>query len=248
MELKEYLHVLRKRWWLALSVIVIITVLAGVKGYLFTTPVYVANAKVIVNQTSVANGSATVNYSDVQTNIMLINSYKEIIRSSAILNKVAEQYKDIHDSPAAMAGKIAVSAANQSQVMNISYTDTSYANAAKVVNAITVVFKQQIPSIMKVDNITVLNEANPNATGTAVNTNPVLTVLIGFVVSILVALGLVFLLDYFDHTYKTGDELERELNLPVLASIAEIRKSDRKRQKLTKKHKVGEGSYATPVN
>lgn len=248
MELKEYLQVIRKRWWLVLSVIVVITVLAGIKGYMFTTSVYVANAKVIVNQTSQTNGTATVNYSDVQTNIMLINSYKEIIRSSAILNKVAEQYPDIHASPAEMASKISVTAANQSQVMNISYTDTSYKNAAKAVNAITTAFKQQIPTIMKVDNITVLNEANVNASGSPINTNPMLTVLIGFVVSVLLALGIVFLLDYFDHTFKTGEELERELHLPVLASVAEIKKSDRKRQKISKKQKVGEGTYATPVN
>ncbi|MEK0315266.1 YveK family protein [Cohnella sp. 56] len=248
MGLKEYLQVIRKRWWLVALVIVVITVLAGIKGYLLTTSLYEANAKVIVNQTSQANGAATVNYSDVQTNIMLINSYKEIIRSSAILNKVAEQYPDFNVTPAEMAGKISVTAANQSQVMNISYVDTSYKNAAKIVNAITNVFKQQIPSIMKVDNITVLNEANSEAAGSPINTNPVFTIIIGFVLSILLSLGLVFLLDYFDHTFKSGEELESELALPILASIAEIRKSDRKRQKLSKKQKVGEGTYATPVN
>nr|WP_255654818.1 Wzz/FepE/Etk N-terminal domain-containing protein [Cohnella sp. REN36] len=247
-ELKQYLKIIRKKLWLIALIVVVVCVLVGVKSYVFTTPLYQANAKIIVNQVSKSGGSATVNYSDVQTNIMLINSYKEIIRSAAILNKVVETYPDLKASPREMASNISVSSANNSQVMNLTYVDTSYREAAKKVNAIASVFKDQIPSIMKVDNITILNQAEENASGSPINTNPIVTLLIGFVVSIMLALGLVFLLDYLDQTYKTEAELEEDLGLPVLASVTRIKKSDSKRSRTTKNEKVGEGAYVTSVN
>ncbi|WP_027093838.1 YveK family protein [Cohnella thermotolerans] len=248
MELKQYLMVIRKRFWFIAAIVIVVCALAGVKSYLFTTPIYEANAKIIVNQTSESNGAATVNYSDVQTNIMLINSYKEIIKSSAIMNKVKEEYPDIKESPASMAYSISVSASNQSQVMNLTYRDASYKEAAKIVNAIATVFKLQIPSIMKVDNITILNQANENDRPAPVNTNPVVTILIAFVLSLLLSLGIVFLMDYLDHSYKTALEVEADLGLPVLASVVQMKKSDRKRLTPSQKQKVGDGAYATSAN
>lgn len=248
MELKQYLMVIRKKFWLIAAIVIVICGLAGVKSILYTTPIYEANAKIIVNQTSQSNGTTTMNYTDVQTNIMLINSYKEIIKSAAIMNKVKEEYPDIKESPAVMAYSISVSAANQSQVMNLTYRDTSYKEAAKIVNAIATVFKHQIPSIMKVDNITILNEANENDNPGPVNTNPVMTILIAFLLSVLLSLGIVFLLDYLDNSYKTAREVEADLGLPVLASVFRIKRSDRKHQISSHQQKVGDGAYAASIN
>lgn len=247
MELKQYLQIIRKRIWLILAVVIVVCGLAAVKSFLFTTVEYRADAKIIVNKTTQANGTETVNYSDVQTNLMLMNSYKEIIKSSAILDKVAQQYPELKNSPAAMSHKIYVSAADQSQVMNLTYIDTSYKEAAKTVNAIAVVFKQQIPSIMKVDNITILNQADEQANAYPLSTNPLLTVMIAFLVALLISLGIVFIMEYLDQTYKTAEELEEELGLPVLANVITIKKSDRRQPKQSNR-KVGEGAYATPIN
>ncbi|WP_145040287.1 YveK family protein [Paenibacillus sp. Y412MC10] len=247
MELKQYFRVIQKKWWLIAIIVIIAMAAAGVKSFYFTTPIYAANAKLIVNQSS-GDGAATLNASTIQTSIFLINSYKEIIKSSAVMNKVVEKYPELGESPAQLAAKISVTSANNSQVMNLLYQDTSYEKAVKVVNGVSTVFKEQIPNIMNVDNITILSEADSTITPAPINLNPLMNILISFVVSLILAIGFVFLLDYLDDTLEAEAEIIEIMNAPVLAVVGKISKSDLRkstRAKAIEKQKVGENQYAT---
>lgn len=247
MELKQYFRVLQKKWWLIVAIVIIAITASGIKSYLFTTPIYAANAKLIVNQSS-DEGGATLNASTIQTSIVLINTYKEIIKSSAIMNKVVEEYPNLGESAWELSAKISVTSANNSQVMNLFYEDTSYAKAAEIVNVVSAVFKEQIPRIMNVDNITILSVADATASPTPINFNPVMNILISFVVSLMLAIGFVFLLDYLDDTLKTEADITEILEVPILAVVGKLSKTDMKkssRMKAKKKSKVGESQYAT---
>ncbi|WFB58910.1 Wzz/FepE/Etk N-terminal domain-containing protein [Paenibacillus sp. BR1-192] len=247
MELKQIFRIVQKKWWLIATIVIISIVATGVKSFYFTTPIYAANAKLIVNQSS-GDGGASLNASTIQTSIFLINSYKEIIKSSAIMNKVVEDYPDLGLNAWQLSAKISVTSANNSQVMNLIYEDTSYARAAEIVNAVSTVFKEQIPHIMNVDNITILSEADMTASPVPINVNPIMNLLISFVVSLMLATGLVFILDYLDDTLKTEVQVSETLDVPVLAVVGTISKSDLKksaRMKSKVKTKVGESPYAT---
>ena len=247
MELKQYFRVLQKKWWLIATIVIIAITAAGVKSYFFTTPIYAANAKLIVNQAS-GNGDSSLNASTIQTSIYLINSYKEIIQSSAIMNKVVEQYPNLGETAWQLSANISVTSANNSQVMNLIYQDTSYVKAAEIVNAISEVFKEQIPHIMNVDNITILSEADMAAKPAPINFNPIMNLLISFVVSLMLAIGLVFLLDYLDDTMKSEADITEILEVPVLAVVGKMSKGDlnnSERMKASQKSKVGESQYAT---
>lgn len=95
MELKGYFRLLQKKLWLIVAIALIAGVGAGVKSIFFTQPIYEASSKLIVNQTSNVQGQAMMDFSMIQTNIKLINSYREIIKSSAIMDKVATTYPDL---------------------------------------------------------------------------------------------------------------------------------------------------------
>jgi capsular polysaccharide biosynthesis protein len=186
-----------------------------------------------------------MDWSSIQSNIMLINSYKEIIYSTAILGRVASENPDLRESANSIANKIIVSAANDSQVMNIAVNDSSYKHAVEVVNAVATVFKSEIPKIMKVDNVTILSEADMNAASVPINSRPLLTVLLSFIVSLMLAIGLVFLLDYLDDTIKSEEDIANTLDVPMLAYISRIGRSELKvRRTRGIQQKVGEGSYA----
>ncbi|WP_342575650.1 Wzz/FepE/Etk N-terminal domain-containing protein [Paenibacillus sp. FSL M8-0142] len=247
MELKQYFRIMKKKWWLIAVIVCVAMVATAVKTFYFTTPIYAANAKLIVNQSS-GDGSATLNASTIQTSIFLINSYKEIIKSSAVMNKVVEQYPELGHSASQIAARISVTSANNSQVMNLVYEDTSYAKAANVVNAVSTVFKEQIPNIMNVDNITILSEADVSASPAPINFNPVMNMIISFVISALLAVGFVFLLDYLDDTLKTEVEITEIMDVPVLAVVGKISRRELKessRSRMFKKPKAGESQYAT---
>lgn len=246
MELKELLKMVRKRLFLIAAVVIVACGLTGVKSFLYTTPVYKASAKLIVSQSVEVNGTQTMNWDAIQSNIKLINSYKEIINSSAIMDKVTSQYPDLKATPGELSSMLQVSSASDSQVMNIQATDISYKRAANIVNAVATVFKREIPSIMHVDNVTILTEANVDAAATPVNKSPLFYIVLSFIVSLMLAVGFVFLLDYFDDTLKSEEDVLQSLELPVLSQITRISKSDMNfRRSRTSEKKVGEGTYVT---
>jgi capsular polysaccharide biosynthesis protein len=245
-ELKQYLKIIRKRFLLIAAIVIIACVLTGIKSFMFTSPVYSASAKLIVNKSIQVDGQKQMDLGSVETNIMLINSYIEIINSSAILDKVAEKYPDIKASPDHIGSMLSVSSAKGSQVMDLTATDTSYEEAAKVVNAVATVFKNEIPSIMNVNNVTILSEAKLDAQPGPINGNPIINILLSFIVSLMLAIGLVFLLDYLDDSTKTEQDVEQMLDLPVLAQIAKLNKTELQpgRSRVSDKQ-VGEGTYVS---
>ncbi|MBM6382801.1 MULTISPECIES: YveK family protein [Paenibacillus] len=246
MELKEYMQILRKRIWIIVAFVAVACIGAGVKNYFFTVPIYEANAKLIVNQAYNAEGVPSLDIGSIQTNIKVINSYMEIIKSSAILDKVAATYPDLGMNGNQLAQNISVTTANESQVMSLTATGLSSEKAAKTVNAVAKVFESQIPVIMKVDNVTILSEAKPTESSRPINVNPTVNILISFLVGLLLAVGFVFLLEYLDDTLKTEDELEKELGIPALAVISKIKKEEvRSSKQTTSQKQVGDGQYAT---
>lgn len=247
MELKEFFGVILKKWWLIAIIVIAAMIGSFIKSYYFTTPIYAANAKLLVNQFS-GDGSTTVNAGTIQASINLINTYKEIIRSSAVMNKVVEQYPELGKTAAQLSSQLVVTSANNSQVMNLIFQDISYAQASTTVNAVAAVFKEQIPKIMNVENITILSEADTTISPSPINLNTVMNLLISFMVSLLLALGLVFLLDYLDNTLKTEVEITEIMDVPVLAVVGKISKGDLKqsaRARALQNQKGGEGQYAT---
>lgn len=244
MELKQYMRILRKKAWLISAIVVIVCVLTGIKSFMFTESVYRASAKLIVNQSYSVDGTQIVDYSSVQTNIMLISSYTEIIKSAAILDKVVSQYPDLDITPNQLSGMISVSSASDSQVMNLDVVDTSYKRAVSIANAVATVFKDQIPSIMKVDNVTILSKANEKDDAYPINSSPIVMVILSFIVSFMLAVGLVFLMDYFDDTIKTEEDIASSLELPMLAYITKINKSDlAPRRSRSNSKQAGENAY-----
>lgn len=69
----------------------------------------------------------------------------------------------------------------------------------------------------KLANIEVIDRAK--VPRSPVSPNIILNTLIGAIIGLLLGLGLAFVLDYFDHTLKSVEEVEKYLNMSVLGSI-----------------------------
>ncbi|NIK66655.1 Wzz/FepE/Etk N-terminal domain-containing protein [Paenibacillus sp. BK033] len=251
MEIKQYMRIVLKKWWLILILVLLASVISGVKSSFYTTPIYEATAKLIVNQSS---GTYQQGYPDVgllQSNLMLMDSYKEIISSAAILDKVVEKNPNLTDSSYEMSKILQVYSYENSQVLNLTYQATSYESAAETVNAISLVFKEEIPKIMNVDNITILNEAKVNdiRPHNPVNINLVTSILVAFVLSLLASVALVLILHFLDDTLKNEEELKEVLGIPLLAAMGKMKKEDmrgrRGEQVLIRKEAGGDNVYAS---
>lgn len=69
----------------------------------------------------------------------------------------------------------------------------------------------------KLANIEIIDKAR--VPKNSVSPNIILNTLMGMLIGALLGLGLAFVFDYFDHTLKSVEDVERYLNLSVLGSV-----------------------------
>lgn len=220
--LQELLQTLRKRLRLILSIAFIAVLISGVVSYFFLTPIYQASTQLLVNQSK--NKENLYNYNEVQTNLQLINTYNVIIKSPAILDLVIKDL-DLKMTVNELTQKITVQNETNSQVVNLSVQDTNPAMAVKIANKTAATFQKEIVKIMSVDNVSILAKASIGENPSPIKPRPLLNIAIALVVGLMVGVGLAFLLEYFDNTVKTEQDIEKLIGLPVLGVIATMDES-----------------------
>ncbi|MFS0725632.1 YveK family protein [Paenibacillus sp. 1P07SE] len=226
MELKQYGNIVKKRLWLIILFMVLGGAGAGFYSYMLQDPVYEASTKLIVNQSSEANLMARLDLGTINSNIQLVKTYKEIIQTPRIMSMVAERHPELGLSAEQLVQKISVSSVNETQVMSVSARDISYEKAAMIVNSVSEVFQEEIPSLMQVDNVSILNTADPGRTPAPVSPSPKLNIAAALLLAGMLGLGVAFLLEYLDDTIKTEDDVMTVLGMPTLSAIPRMKERD----------------------
>ncbi|WP_216830632.1 YveK family protein [Alkalihalobacterium elongatum] len=228
--LKELFTTMKKRIKLLIILPMIAVVVSGLVSYLVLTPIYQSSTQILVNQSKTDMQNLT--QADLRTNIELINTYNVIMKSPAILDKVIAEL-DLNRSYGALNSSVTVGSAQNSQVVAITVQDEDPVMAAQIANTIASVFQREIVNIMNVDNVSILSEAQPSSG--PVKPNPTLNMAIAFVVGLMTAAGLAFLLEYLDTTIKTEQDIESVLGLPVIGAVSQMEEVTLKQPKKNRK-------------
>jgi len=219
LELKEYLKLLLKWMWLIIAVPLLASILSAYISIFILEPVYEANTTLYVIHKS--NGSEfSIAYNDLLIGQQLVKDYKEIVKSRRITTKVIEELELGYLSPSQLANKISVDSKNETRLIEIRVQDKDPRTAANIANKVAEVFKEEVVEIMKVENINIVDTAQ-------VPVNPIkprllMNVAVAFVLGLLVAVGLAFVIEYFDDTIKSTEDVEQYLELTVLGTIPEF--------------------------
>ncbi|WP_084402907.1 YveK family protein [Paenibacillus antarcticus] len=246
MELKLLISMIRKRLWMIIVFVILCSSSVGIYTIYFTTPIYEASSTLIINKSNMdSEGKPTLDMNQINSNILLINSYKVIISSATIMDKVVKSYPELKVSSEDLMERIKVITTQNSQIITLQIRDSNYEQAMQIVNAIGKVFKDEIPHIMKVDNISILDLAKPQLDVQPVSPKVKIYIVIAFVASLMLAIGIVLLIEYLDDTIKNEQDVERYLGLTTLGTIQKIKKKDlRKRSRSRSKEQAGE-KYAS---
>ncbi|MHA0857843.1 YveK family protein [Paenibacillus sp. CMAA1364] len=242
MELKLLMNMIRKRLWLMVSFILLCTLSTGYYSLYHITPMYEATSTVIVNKENQnGEGKSALDMNVISSNIMLINSYKEIVKSATIMDKVVQKNPEFKVSSKDLMERLKVTTTQNSQIITLTIKDTSYNRAMNIVNAISQNLKSEIPIIMKVDNISILDVAQPQLVAEPVSPNIILNIVIALVVSFMIAIGFVLVKEYLNDTVENEEDVERYLGLTTLGTIQPMKIKNMKiRTKRKSKEKIGE--------
>jgi capsular exopolysaccharide synthesis family protein len=134
MELRRYLSVLRKWFWL----VIVCTLLAGGLAFLFSrnsAPVYRASTTLMVNQAS--NPSTATAYSDILTSERLARTYASLLISRPVLEETARRLGvDVER----LRGTISVTPVRETQLLEIQVDGPDAGLAAQIANTLPQVF------------------------------------------------------------------------------------------------------------
>lgn len=217
--LQELIKIIRKRFFLIISLVILAVGIAGAASYYLLTPIYQASTQILVNQQQ--SEQNPFNAQDIQMNLQLIETYSVIIKSPVILSKVIKKL-ELDTSPDLLAEKIAVNSAQNSQVVNISVQDPSMHKAIDIANTTVDVFQEDIRTLMNVDNVKILSPAVQLKNQTPIKPDPILNMAVGGVIGLMLGLGVAFLLDYLDMTVKTELDIESLTGLPIIGLVSLI--------------------------
>ncbi|AOS98787.1 capsular biosynthesis protein [Exiguobacterium sp. U13-1] len=216
--LQELFSILRKSFWRILALTIVAALISFAVSSFLIKPTYQAGTQILV--TPKKQESNVIDAAQVQSSVTLVNTYRVIIKSPAILEKVQKEVSNAPSSVPALNSMITVESEQNSQVINVSVQSTDAALASNVANSIANVFSSDIKTLMNVDNVKVLSTSGIPTS--PVSPNIILNTAIAAVVGFLLGVGLAFLRELLDRRIRTEEQVQQILDLPVLGSIPDI--------------------------
>jgi capsular polysaccharide biosynthesis protein len=221
---EEYLLIVLRRWWL---VVIAIVVAAGV-AYAYTA----SKPKTYQTSTQLMAVAQPPDYwLDLYAKNRLV-SYTDQINNWNFVSAALQRAK-LNIDPSQVMGKLAVGHNPDANTVQIIMTDTDPQRAAAVINALGDAFVAQAAADANqiVKTYTSTTDETPHGTvqilkldtpgppqtpiGPRVKLNTVAAALLGAVFGIL----LTFVVEYFDDTLRTEDDVDRYLEIPTLVGI-----------------------------
>ena len=237
-DLKE----LFKMFWHKKAQIILITLIFMVIGVIysvgFVTPMYSSSTTLVLAGTSSSADenqvSETITTADLTINSKLVATYSELVKSKNILGQVISNL-GINVNEEELRKNVQVTSVEDTELIEITVSNENAEYAAKIANEIAKVFEEKIAKeIYNINNVHIVDEATVSKEPS--NVNNLRNIVISAFIGVIVAAMYVLIANMLDTTVKTQEDIEKEIKIPVLASIPMY---DMDMEKLKKKGRGG---------
>lgn len=160
--------------------------------------------------------SSNLTYSDLQLGTQLTADYAELIQSRFVLEEVI-QVLGLEDSYEELAERVSVSTPEDTRILSITVTDTDPVQAMDIANAIREIASIHITNVMDIEAVNVVETANMPMTQAGPNT--LRNTMLGGLAGVILVIAVVVVRFLMDDTIKTSEDVEKYLQLSVLAVI-----------------------------
>lgn len=229
---KDILFIIRKHW-IAIVCFILCGAGIGLTIALVEVPTYQSTGTMLVSYESTSQNLTQ----DYTFSNYISNTFVVFLKENIVLDKVSERtdisVQELRDN---------LSVSNTALVIKVSYTNHDPEEARRVVDVVINTAQEVADTTEKVlneegvlvdkpvyhllyDNLKVFS---PPKAGTRVS-HVLRNTAIGFGAGVGVAFLYVLIRQMFDNTFKSSDEIERILNIPVLAGIPEYQFDDEKK-------------------
>lgn len=218
--MKQILTMLKKHFNIVFIFVFLGLAVSACVTFFILTPKYSSQAQLVVTLPQ-TNSQANVN--DINSNLQMINTYKDFITSDLVLDQVTSRLKSTYKlerTPLEIKDVVAVEQNQNSQMFSIIAKDKNSVNATNIANTVATIFKENAKDVLNVDRITIISQATSSKI--PVFPNNKLFLAAGLVLGLFVGVFLALLIDMLDRTVKDSQFITNELGFTILGSVPEI--------------------------
>ncbi|WP_297423425.1 YveK family protein [Clostridium sp.] len=214
--IEDIADILIKRWKMILSITLLTTLAVGIITFFVIAPKYEANTKVFIGKENTDSKDQNYNNSDIQMYQQLLKTYAEVIKTNALAEK-AISASGLSITPKEILDNLTVTPTANTQILEIQYISKDRELSKEVLDAVTNQFIKTSTELIPNGNVKVIEPAelpeNP------ASPNKKLNIAIAFLLGLMISVGLSFLLEFIDNTFKNKEQVEQMLGLPVIGAI-----------------------------
>lgn len=160
-----------------------------------------------------------MNIQEIQADVQMVNTYREIIKSPRILEQVALKIGEGYTADI-LQENLKVSNSSDSQVIDLTVLDADPVIAATIVNELAQMIQSEMPKIMQVENVTILSTASVTGLEKPVKPNKLFMIVLAFLFSLLAILANIFFELTFRKKITTVDDIQTHLGIDVLGEFS----------------------------
>ncbi len=210
-----------------IPVILVVTFIFGAIGgyvnYFILEPEYTATTSFYV-MAPVDEEAGDDNNSIITYYEKLALDYSEIATSRSITSEVA---RNLGLSDGLGDYEIKVAPAEETRVMELTVTGKDSNLVKDIADEMVKVFTETVKRVIGAENVNVIDYAYVIRSGPMRAQNTILIALAGAIITI----GIIVLKEFADTTFRTAQEVEEMLDLPVLAQVNRIKSTQPKGKK-----------------
>ena len=213
-KIEDIFKILKRRWKIIAGITVGITLIVTLVSFYVITPVYEVNSKVFIGKEETNN--ADYNNNDVQMYQKLLKTYSELLKTKDLIgNTINKNNLDI--TPSEVIDNLRITPMADTQILEISYQNKDKALAKEVLVSVIDEFMVETKEIIQNGNVQVVESAElPEK---PISPNKGMNIAVACLVGFMMGVAIVLLIEYMDDTFKTKEQTERVMELPVIGLI-----------------------------
>ncbi|MCX7842843.1 MAG: Wzz/FepE/Etk N-terminal domain-containing protein [Clostridia bacterium] len=217
---KRLLKGFSRRLWLVATLAAVGSILAGFFSIVFYIPEYEAESTVLaINRDKTSLTGEALNYQDFMMSQQFIKNYGEIINSTKVTSTAIKELRNYSLSAQQLNKMVSISFKKDSNVIAVKAIAKDPQMAAAVANAVSRAYVSKVRELVNSETISILDEAAiPESPIPSDNTKKIL---IGFLAGLAISFGIIYILELFDTTVRSAEDIEHNLKLCVIGIIPE---------------------------
>ncbi len=217
MGLRDYLQLVRRHVRL-IAAIAVLCAAAALVTSLAATPVYQADAKLLVLAKGDPAGGTASAYEGALLSQQLVESFVQVLQSRPIA-EAALRATPAPISAATLQGRTHATAIPETLLIDLGVEDTERGRAQQLASAVARAFIDQLPRLQSGSAVRVSLVEPPQQPTAPVKPRIPLNVALGLMLGVILGTGLAVLREFLDRTVRSPERLEVLAGAPVVGTI-----------------------------